>query len=380
MAFSRRAFLLFAALVTTLAHRAAEIRLETGEIDGAKYTVARPPGPWNRGLLLLAHGYRPEDRPLLADLDPEKFAHRALLDDGWMIAATSFRRNGTVVADAIADLDALRAHLEQKYGTPRRVILEGDSMGGFIVTLIAERALAEPPLYHGAIAVGAALDVKDPNSTLGLNLHPRIPLLFLSNQSEFEGPRNYTESKLPVDEDVVRPILFRVARDGHVNVNQRERLAARRALDLWLDRGRAAVPGASPTLRFFDATVPPSPSPSKVVAHADGRGFDARVIEVNGIYGNVILDAQPADFAAAGIGPMLRFQVTAHEKSYRVLLGRDFTNVKRGQWVAFPDAEGFILLSRNYADAAGVARLVVGDTVAIRRYGPVEAKPTAEEK
>jgi pimeloyl-ACP methyl ester carboxylesterase len=376
---SCRLILACAALVVAVPSRGAGVLVETGEIAGARFTVARPAGQWNRQILLLAHGYRPEDRPLLADLEPTRFAHRALLDEGWMIASTSFRRNGVIVADAIADLDALRDHLEQKYGTPIRVLLEGDSMGGFVAALIAERAPAEPRLYHGAIAVGAALDIKDPNSNLGLNLQPRIPLLFLSNQSEFEGPRGYAESKLPPDAEVVRPVLFRVARDGHVNVNQRERLAARRALNAWLDRGRDAVPPAPPE-RFFDATVPPLSQPSKVARHADGRGFDARVAEVNGIYGNVILDAQPDDFAALGIGLMARFQLSAHEKSFRVLLGRNFTNVKRGEWVAFPDAEGFMLLSRSYADAAGVARLAVGDKVTIRRYGAGEEKNEPAEK
>jgi alpha-beta hydrolase superfamily lysophospholipase len=56
-----------------------------------------------------------------------------------MVATTSYRRNGLVVADAIADLDALRAYIAQAYGEPERVILEGESMGGLIVTIMAER-------------------------------------------------------------------------------------------------------------------------------------------------------------------------------------------------------------------------------------------------
>ena len=40
----------------------------------------------------------------------------------------------------------------------------------------------------------------------------------------------------------LRPALFRVLRSGHVNVNQRERLVAIRALNAWLDHGRTALP------------------------------------------------------------------------------------------------------------------------------------------
>lgn len=372
MPLSRRSILIAVALLFAAGPCAGATTVETGELHGAKFAIAKPARPWNRSLLLLAHGFRPDDRPLVAELDPTQLSHRTLLDEGWMIATTSFRRNGIIVGDAIADLDALRAHIATTYGTPNRVILEGDSMGGFIVTLMAERDPGEPALYHGALAIGAALDLKDPNSTLGLNLRPRLPLLFLSNQSEFEGPRNYAESRVAPDENVIRPVLFRVARDGHVNVNQRERLAARRALNLWLDRGRAALPRPPRDLAYFNATVPAAPQPSKVSAHADGRGFDAHVTSLNGVYGNVILDAQPADFAAAGIGAMVRFQLSAHGKSFRVLLGRDFANVKRGEWIAFPEADGFILLSRNFADAAATAQLAIGDMVSIRRYSGSE--------
>jgi hypothetical protein len=42
--------------------------------------------------------------------------------------------------------------------------------------------------------------------------------------------------------------------------------------------------------------------------------------------------------------------------------------VKRGEWVAFPNADGFFWLARNYGDAAATAHLVVGETVTVRRY------------
>lgn len=344
----------------------APVTLETGEIQGAKFTLARP-ARWNGGLLLHAHGLRAEDRPLVADLFSEHLAYRTLLAEGWIVATTSYRRNGLVVADAIADLDALRDHVAATYGSPRRVLLEGESMGGLIVTLIAEREPSQPPRYDGAVAIGAALDLREPNSPLGLTLQPRVPLLFLTNQSELEGPRNYVTADVP-RLATVTPTLFRVARDGHVNVNQAERLLALRALNTWLDRGRGSLPPPAPGGPFFDATVAPEPQPSRVARHADGRGFDARVIEVSAVYGNVFLDAQPADFAAVGIGRMTWFQLAVGDRTFRVLHGRDFASVKRGEWVVFANADGFTWLARNYADAAAAAGLEVGDTVTLRRF------------
>lgn len=320
-------------------------------------------------ILLLAHGYRAADRPLVADLFPEQLSRRTLLDEGWIIAKTSYRRNGVIIADAIADLDALREHIVQKFGRPERVILEGESMGGLIVTLIAERDRTEPPLFHGAIALGAALQVKETNSNLGLSLQPKIPLLFMSNQTELDGPRQYLGADLTRTPSL-RPVLFKIARSGHVNVNQRERLVALRAMNEWLDRGRAALPVSRDDHAIFDATVAPAPQPSQVTMHADGRGFDARVTEVSAVYGNVFINAQPADFAAAGIGGMTYVQLSAHGKTHRVRHGRDFNDVRRSEWVTFPNADGFYWLARNLADAAATAGLSVGDTISLRRYDP----------
>lgn len=345
----------------------ASFTLETGEIDGAKFTLARPTARWNRGVLLLAHGLRSTDRPLVADLFPDHLAYRTLLAEGWIVAKTSYRRNGLIVADAIADLDALRAHIAEKFGTPKRVLLEGESMGGLIVTLIAEREPLAPPLYDGAIAIGAALDVREPNAAIGVTLQPRIPLLFLTNQSELQGPRHYVTADLPRHTGI-EPALFRVSRDGHVNVNQPERLVALRALNAWLDRGRHALPRPAPDTPFFDATVPPQPQPSQVVMHADGRGFDARVIEISAVYGNLFINAQPSDFAAAGIERMTWCQLAVGDTKFRVLHGRDFASVKRGEWVTFANADGFYWLARNFADAAATAQLKVGDTVTLRRF------------
>src|SRR5258707_4017357 len=96
--------LVFLALITSRLFAAAPVfTTETGEIEGAKFTLLRP-HTWNNRVLLLAHGLRDADRPLVADLFPEHLAYRALLDEGWIIAKTSYRRNGVIVADAIKDL------------------------------------------------------------------------------------------------------------------------------------------------------------------------------------------------------------------------------------------------------------------------------------
>lgn len=351
--------------------------LVEGEIEGAKFVIAQPK-KWNRCVLLLAHGYRSESSPLVADLFVQRGAYQTLLNEGWIVAKTSYRRNGIIIDDAIADLDALRAHIAEAYGQPERVLLEGESMGGLIVTLMAERerltSATGQPLYSGAVAIGAALNVKEVRPRAALTYKAFLPILFLTNQSELDGPVSYVTSPPSTDGRSVTPALFRVSRDGHVNVNQNERLLAVRALNGWVEQGAKSLPKPAPGEPYFDATQPAQPQPSQVTMLPDGRSFSSQISEVSAVYGNLQLNAQPADFEAAGIKPLTWFQLVIGEKNYRVRYAKDFNDVKRGEWVAFPNADGFTWLVRNYANAAAGSGLKLGDSVTLRRFNDSSEK------
>ncbi|PTY08587.1 hypothetical protein DB347_03150 [Opitutaceae bacterium EW11] len=355
------------------------VTIERGEIDGAKFAIARP-ARWNRQVLILAHGFRPETAPVTADLFPDRAAYRALLDDGWAIAKTSYRRNGVIVQDAIRDLDALRAEVVRRLGRPERVLIEGESMGGLIAVLIAERTPETVPLYDGAVAIGAALGMRVPaDDSAGLSMQPRIPVVFLSNRSESEAPRRYAEAKLPPSMPVVKPVVLRVSRDGHLNVNQAERFVALRTLNRWLDAGAEALPKPDPETGAIDVTRIPEPVPSRVFPDPEGQGFTAHVSEVTEVFGNLLLDAQAPDFAQAGIAPNGYFQITVRDRTYRAFFGKDFTSVKRGEWVAFPSADGFFWLGRNGLSAAATVQAEIGDLVHVKKYGGVPAEAATPE-
>jgi pimeloyl-ACP methyl ester carboxylesterase len=340
----------------------AEISTDRGEINGALYSVAVP-AKWNGRLLLLAHGYRPVDRPKVADLFADHGAYRELLDKGWIVAKSSFRRNGIIINDAIEDLNALRGYIEKTYGAPALTLLEGESMGGLIVTLMCER---DPSHYAGAVAIGAALKIEELGANTMPTGKPGSPLIFLTNQSELEPPSAYvTQSSTQVDPRLA-PTLFRVARDGHVNVNQAERSVALQALINWIDSGRRSLPAGTVQVPY-DATRPPAPTASRVKPLSDHSGFSATVIEVSSVYGNVAIDAQPADFSAAGIAPQTWFNLEANGQTFRTFYGSDFGSVKVGEWVVFPNADGYFWLSRNFADAAATAGIRYADTVTVRR-------------
>jgi pimeloyl-ACP methyl ester carboxylesterase len=344
-------------------------KVDVGQISGANFAIANPPVQWNHRVLMLAHGYRPESAPLIADLHPERASLKAALDDGWIVATTSYRRNGLVVGDAIADLDALRAYIASAYGEPERVILEGESMGGLIVTIMAEREIGP---YDGAIVFDATLYVKEASMQNGLSLLPRIPLLFLSTQRETAETKSYLTALVARPAPVVQPVLFLIQREGHTNINQAEHLEAFRAINDWIDRGRGALPEPKDQARYFDATIPADPGASTAVALPGGRGFGTAVAEVDRVYGNVLLEAQAQDFAAAGIPPMTFCTVHAGNRDYRALYGRTYSDVKEKEWVAFPDADGRTVLSRVFGDAAGTAGLHIGDTVT---FVPIEPGP-----
>jgi hypothetical protein len=66
---------------------------------------------------------------------------------------------------------------------------------------------------------------------------------------------------------------------------------------------------------------------------------------------------------------MTYVEVTVNGRAYRALYGRTYTDVKDGDWVAFPDADGRTVLSRGFHNAARTAGLSVGTAVSL---APVE--------
>ncbi|HOF09740.1 MAG TPA: hypothetical protein PLV33_07055 [Opitutaceae bacterium] len=359
----------------------ARPHIETGEIAGARYAVAIP-AKWNHTLLLVAHDYRPESAPLQADLRLDDPVYGPLIQDGWMVASTSFRRNGIVVRDAIEDLDALRDVLIEAHGRPSQALLVGEGLGGTIVTIMAERLRER---YTGALALVPAFDMSEPNSMTGITHSPHIPLLLVATRTSYQPILQYTQ-RVPValDDQLVRPQIARVDRTGRTNINDAERLVALRLLHAWMDQGREAY--ASPENRSLagystpwraiekspdlDITCTPRPGPSTVVWADNRRSFTACVLEVAPYSGHVTLDIRPEDFNQLGLGRKSYVEMRAGERTIRVAMGRDFDSVKRGEWVAFPDANGTICLARHGGNAAVSASLRTGDSVTFRRYDP----------
>jgi pimeloyl-ACP methyl ester carboxylesterase len=311
------------------------------------------PAKWNGNLLIIAHGLRTVDWPLSAEFSTTDAFPGKLLNKGWLIASTSYRRNGWIVDDAIADIGELLAHVESTYGKPKHIYIVGSSMGGMIVTKLAETANGR---FDGILAIGAALwwDASDPHEKL--NCSPRIPLLFLSNRNELDGPRTYLAR---LAKDAMPAALWHVQRDGHCNVTDDECLAAFRALIRYHDTGKVDIEK--------DATIVPKP-PRSVAVFMDGKAF----AKATSAQRNVETPFVASDLARLGIVKGAHFIVRCGDKSAEVLLGTAYFDVPQGEWVAFMTAEGFLRIARNWASAAEMLGCKANDTISIERASTVK--------
>ncbi|WP_460478850.1 alpha/beta hydrolase family protein [Comamonas humi] len=115
---------------------------------GAFYWMALPAGwkPADGVLVMHTHGGpelgKPGSARTRADLDRWSIMVRA----GYAWAGSTYRRGGYGVTMAAEDTERLRQLFVQKFGQPRRTVLHGQSYGGGVASIAAERyaPAAEP--------------------------------------------------------------------------------------------------------------------------------------------------------------------------------------------------------------------------------------------
>lgn len=325
----------------------APVQVEKGQIGDALHAIAYP-GSWNGNLLIFAHGLRPKEEPLRADLNPERPLYRTLLDQGWMIATSSYRRNGIIIKDAIEDLELLRELIVEQHGKPERILIMGNSMGGLIGTLIAE---SEGSGYDAILAAGAAVDTERLGGAVSFTYEPRIPILFLTNRSELKGPEEYVQNAAEAE---VTPASWWVDRDGHVNVNDDERLAAIRALEQALDGGELA--------RRKDGTIENSTDSTAQFAGSSAQGT---IVGVTENHGNIFTSFVPEDLARLGIEQGDHFNLTVRDTTVTIFLGSNYRDVEQGEWIGIMRAEGVLMVARNRVSACQTLGCAPGDVIRI---------------
>jgi len=325
-----------------------------GKLEGSLYKIAVPK-TWNKKLLLLAHGALREKAPLSADFEIEKTYVGELLKEGWLVAGTSYRRNGIFVTDGLADIVALYEHTVKEYGRPEKTYLAGWSMGGNLAVKLAEEA---PGRFNGALAVGAALLCDDNGTSSEKNIgsykklafKPNIPVLFLSNVNETKWVRNYAELAVKNKADAA---VWTAVRRGHCNVNDAETLKALRALAAWAEKG----------LKPADETVSIDTAREASTARREKSRLYARISHADPAYGNLTADVSRSDLTAAGIKQDTYFYVGFKDRKFKVYLGYHYADVKKGKWIAFVTAEDFLRLAMNWANAQKALGCKDGDEI-----------------
>ncbi|HTZ44983.1 MAG TPA: hypothetical protein VMB79_14060 [Jatrophihabitans sp.] len=188
----------------------------TGEIDGAKYTIKLPPR-WNGTLLLYSHGYRfatpapPTFSPVSTDAqvsstdsdgsgtDP---LSAALLSQGYALAGSSYKSNGWAVADGVKAGEDLHAKFVQLVGKPQRTYVWGDSLGGLITEILAER---NPTWVDGSAPMCGALAGPNYNFDVALDVAYAVkalidPKLKLTGYaSDTEAATNWQQAEAAVE-------------------------------------------------------------------------------------------------------------------------------------------------------------------------------------
>jgi len=149
----------------------------TGTLSDARYEIEMP-RTWNGTLLLFSHGYRPvepappEFAPVPADVKdaqdaPNRPVASALLAEGYALAGSAYATNGWAVADGVAAGEQLHDFFVQKIGRPNRTYAWGESLGGLITELLAEK---HPDWIAGAAPLCGVLGGGSLNFDLAMDL------------------------------------------------------------------------------------------------------------------------------------------------------------------------------------------------------------------
>jgi len=167
-----------------------------GQLDGAAYEIQLPK-TWNGTLLLYSHGYR-QARPAPPDFAavdtkpvsaPTPRVAAALLEQGYALAGSAYKSNGWAVADGVAAGERLHDFFVQQVGRPDRTYAWGDSLGGLITELLAEK---HPDWVSGAAPLCGVLGGSNRNFDLALDLafaiktlvYPRLKLTGYASYEE----------------------------------------------------------------------------------------------------------------------------------------------------------------------------------------------------
>ena len=326
---------LYLALISATYLSQAQHREISGELDGVLFDILHPE-KWKGDLLIYNHGLIFEHLPPSTYLEPSREPFTTLLDNGWLLAASSYRRNGLIVGDAVDDVLQLIEHLRERFGRPKNTFFIGESMGGAITLRLLED---HPGRFQGALILGRGLFTVDPASPYTYRYQPEAPVLFLCNVSEIDQAREYVAKAADHGETLA---LWEIKREGHVNINRAEYLAALHNLFLWAE-GNEITFRRNATINLEEETS---------TAHFADGGAYGRVRRIDPTFGNLSTTFVSTDWARLGVAIGQIFDVNINGNLYQASLVSTYADVPRGYWLAFRSADGYFTIAINFDSAA----------------------------
>jgi len=217
-------------------------------------------------------------------------------------------------------------------------------MGGAIVTHISESTICPdaPKLFQGIVAIGAALLAKE--EKIEFTFKPQIPILFLTNTDETNNIEEYIKKINYNILNVVTPSLWMVYRNGHCNVNTKERISAINAIICKIN-GKIIDLVKDNTCNIDNGL-------SKL--YFDDQGAWGKILKTDA-WGDILTNIQPKDMEKFGIRYGSKFKIelggkrfTENGKQFTLTYGANaFLSVGQKQWYAYDHGEGYIAISAN---------------------------------
>jgi len=113
-----------------------QAHLEGRASSGALWEIDKP-ADWNGELVLYLHGYSSPTDPVA--LPHNEAIRDSLVARGFAVAASSFSSNGYAVREGVRESDDLNDVFRERIGHARHTYLFGQSMGGLIGLILAQR-------------------------------------------------------------------------------------------------------------------------------------------------------------------------------------------------------------------------------------------------
>lgn len=95
------------------------------------------------------------------------------------------------------------------------------------------------------------------------------------------------------------------------------------------------------------------------------RQFKAEVSAISDDHGNIDTNAGAEAIAELQLQKGKSFPVGFGDKEFKVYFGDTYSDVPRGDWVAFVTEGGTLRIARNFEDAAATLGVKVGDTITL---------------